>query len=229
MYIEINTSSPISELSLLADIPENSEALYKGIPYAWTYNAGRYLISLVARDNAELEKHFKVSDGEVSFELLLLNKVLNTKLVFKEEKRDWKDGHKDQNSRWVSSWKGITIHVSDVGSDDFFPYVNKNLLSDLKPFESFCDFMLRQSENIQKDVFLKMVMDFTFPDISDWVYALPQDKVLSKMFREEHLKFVEHMLKRCRENNTLHFISDYISARNDASIALNQISIKKEA
>ena len=222
MYIEINTSKKIEELELLFGDKRNDK-LYVGVPYAWAYSNGRYLISLHNRNCEEMNEHFIVAENGQSFEMPLFQKLFKTSIVFKPVETRWKDEHRDEGVRWIGRYKGIPIHVTHASTQNFFPYVSRSILADLKPYESLCNFMLRQSDEIKNDVFIKMVMDFVFPEISDWVDGGSKSINLISMFRPEHEKFVEHMLKQCRINNTLGWIEEYIRARNDASIALNSI------
>lgn len=222
MYIEINTATKIDELEL-AFGDKRQDMMLVGVPYAWAYKGGRYLISLMDRGVEEMRRHIVVAADGRSFELPILNQRLKNKIIFKPVETRWRDEHKDETVRWIGRHKGIPIHISDAETYNFFPYVSRTCLSDLKPYESLCEFMLRQSTEIQNDVFTKLVMDFCFPEIADWVKGGCKNEKLTDMFRAEHKTFVEHMLGVCKDAGTLEWIGEYIRHRNDASIALNSI------
>lgn len=215
MYIEIITSTKIPALEKGFTNTGEDCRLHVGINYAQHPHKGRYLISLLNRNNEEMESYFKMT-GDEKFTIPLMNKMLNKTLEF----------FKDSDGKYQAYNDHVQYVVREHRTHTFFPFVSEGLIKRIKPYESLCDFMLRQTEELQQDVFLRLIMDFTFPHISDWVDTDYSDKSLIKMFREENHKFVEHMLAKCRANGTLHFIDDYIRARNDASIALNQISTK---
>ena len=215
MYVEIITSTKIPKL-VKGFTNTGEDCFYHvGIEYANHREQGRYLISLLYRNNEEMAKYFHVSPDGKYFQMPYLNQLLNATLLFKQ----------NDSGKWTANHNGVLITVGDFRSHNYFPFVSEEALKDIKPFESFCDFMLRQKPRTQQDVFIKLICDFVFPDISDWVETPYQDKTLIKMFRPENHKFVKHMLSLCQQNNTLHFIDEYIIARNDASIALNKISI----
>lgn len=218
MYIEILTGSPIPALDKAFGSETRTNELFSiGVPYAVERKSGRYLVSLLSRDDAEMatyfttKTHFKSKSSAVyGFHLDFLNELLGEKIHFTYSKL---------LNQWCSTTTNqVLIVISGSMVAYGFPYLSAKVLKDIKPWESLSTFMLRQTEELQDEVFLKMVMDFGFPDITEWVNG-QMGTNLELMFREEYRVFVCHMLKRVFVPG----IHLYICYRNDAANALNSI------